>query len=185
MLTRNKLAKWKPRVEDERLLRGEGHYVDDVDFPALTFASFVRSPYAHARIQSIGVEEALRAPGVLAILTAADMKAAGAGNIAMHIPMAGRGGAKLVVPERPQLPHKRAVHVGPPVAMVIAESAGAAQEAAELVAVDYEELDSVVDLRDAVKDGAPRLWPEAPNNIALDWLPPPDPAQQEAGARGE
>ena len=104
MLTRNKPpSKWKPRVEDERLLRGEGRYVDDVDFPALTFAAFVRSPYAHARIQSIGVEDALRAPGVLAVLTAADMKAAGAGNIAMHIPMAGRGGAKLVVPERPPL----------------------------------------------------------------------------------
>jgi carbon-monoxide dehydrogenase large subunit len=169
MLTRNKPAKWKPRVEDERLLRGEGRYVDDVDFPALTFASFVRSPYAHARIQSIGVEEALRAPGVLAVLTAADMKAAGAGNIALHIPMAGRGGAKLVVPERPPLADKRAMHVGQPVAVVIAETAGAAQEAAELVAVDYEELPSVVDLRDAIAAGAPQLWPEAPNNIALDW----------------
>src|ERR1700719_4761976 len=98
MLAGNKPAKWKPRVEDERLVRGEGRYVDDVDFPTLTFASFVRSPHAHARIQSIDTKEALRAPGVLAVLTAADMKAAGANNIAMHIPMNGRGGAKLVVP---------------------------------------------------------------------------------------
>src|SRR5471032_400925 len=151
MLTRNKSpGKWKPRVEDERLLRGEGRYVDDVDFPALTFAAFVRSPYAHARIQSVGVEDALAAPGVLAVLTAADMKAAGAGNIAMHIPMAGRGGAKLVVPPRPPLADERAMHVGQPVAVVIAETASAAQDAAELVAVDYKELDSVVDLRDAV-----------------------------------
>ena len=170
MLTRNKPpSKWKPRVEDERLLRGEGRYVDDVDFPTLTFAAFVRSPHAHARIKSVGVEEALRAPGVLAVLTAADMKAANAQNIAMHIPMNGRGGAKLVVPQRPPLADERAMHVGQPVAAVIAETAIAAQDAAELVAVDYEELDSVVDLRDAVKAGAPQLWPEAPNNIALDW----------------
>src|SRR5260221_10120524 len=113
MLTRNKpSAKWKPRVEDERLLRGEGRYVDDVDFSTLAFASFVRSPHAHARIRSIGVEEALRAPGMLAVLTAADMTAAGAPNIAMHIPMSGRGGAKLVVPMRPPLADGRAMHVG-------------------------------------------------------------------------
>ena len=171
MLTRNKPpSKWKPRVEDERLVRGEGRYVDDVDFPALTFAAFVRSPYAHARIKSIESKQALRAPGVLAVLTAADMQAAGAGNIAMHIPMNGRGGAKLVVPKRPPLADERAMHGGQPVAVVIAESASAAQDAAELVAVDYEELDSVVDLRAAMAAGAPQLWPEAPNNIALDWL---------------
>jgi carbon-monoxide dehydrogenase large subunit len=170
MLTRNKPpSKWKPRVEDERLLRGEGRYVDDVDFPTLTFAAFVRSPHAHARIKSIDLDEARRASGVLAILTADDLKAAGAHNIAMHIPMNGRGGAKLVVPQRPPLADERAMHVGQPVAAVIAESAIAAQEAAELVSVDYEEVDSVVDLRDAVKDGAPQLWPQAPNNIALDW----------------
>src|SRR5260221_10652782 len=98
MLTRNKSpGKWKPRVEDERLLRGEGRYVDDVDFPALTFASFVRSPHAHARIQSIGVEEALGAPGVLAVLTAADMKAAGAGHISLHLLLAGRRGTHLIL----------------------------------------------------------------------------------------
>ena len=169
MLTRNKPVRWKPRVEDERLVRGEGRYVDDVDFSALAYAAFVRSPYAHARIQSIDTKEALRAPGVLAVLTAADLKTAGAGNIAMHIPMAGRGGAKLVVPIRPPLADERAMHVGQPVAAVIAESASAAEDAAELVAVDYEELDSVVDLREAMAPGAPQLWVEAPNNIALDW----------------
>jgi carbon-monoxide dehydrogenase large subunit len=170
MLTRNKpSSKWKPRVEDERLLRGEGRYVDDVDFSALAFASFVRSPHAHARIKSIDAAEALRAPGVLAVITAADMKAAGVGSIAMHIPMSGRGGTKLVVPPRPPLADGRAMHVGQPVAVVVAESASAAQEAAELVAVDYEELDSVVDIREAIVAGAPQLWPEAPNNIALDW----------------
>src|ERR1700680_5153500 len=102
MLTRNKPpSKWKPRVEDERLVRGEGRYVDDVDFPTLTFAAFVRSPHAHARIKSIDVEEALQAPARPGVLPAPDLRSAGAGNIAMHIPMTGRGGAKLAVPPRP------------------------------------------------------------------------------------
>src|ERR1700690_1325108 len=101
MLTRNKPAKWKPRVEDERFVRGEGRYVDDVDFSALAYAAFVRSPYAHARIQSIDTKEALGAPGGPEVIPAADLKAAGAGNIPMHMPMAGRGGKKLVVPIRP------------------------------------------------------------------------------------
>jgi carbon-monoxide dehydrogenase large subunit len=170
MLTRNKPAsKWKPRVEDARLVRGEGRYVDDVDFSALTFAVFVRSPYAHARIKSIAAGEALRAPGVLAVLTAADIKAAGVDDIAIHAPMSGRGGAKLVVPKRPPLADERVMHVGHPVVAIIGENVSAAQDAAELVAIDYEELDSVVDLRAAIASGAPRLWSEAPNNIALDW----------------
>ena len=169
MLARDKSAKWKPRVEDARLLRGEGRYVDDVDFPNLAFAAFVRSPHAHARIRSIEAAEALRAPGVLVVLTAADMKAAGIDNIAMHIPMSGRDGKKLVVPRRPPLADGRVMHVGQPLAMVVAERASAALDAAELVAIDYEELPAVVDLRAAAAAGAPELWPEAPGNIALDW----------------
>ncbi|HLL26240.1 MAG TPA: xanthine dehydrogenase family protein molybdopterin-binding subunit [Xanthobacteraceae bacterium] len=169
MLTRGRPPKWQPRVEDDRLLRGEGRYVDDVDFPNLVFAGFVRSPHAHARIKSIDAAEARRAPGVLAVLTAADMKAAGVDNISMHAPMGGRGGSKLVVPARPPLADGRTMLVGEPVAAVIAESAKAAEDAAELVAVEYEELASVVDLREAIKPGAPQLWPQAPNNIALDW----------------
>ncbi|HXY90607.1 MAG TPA: molybdopterin cofactor-binding domain-containing protein, partial [Xanthobacteraceae bacterium] len=169
MLTRDKPAKWKPRVEDARLLRGEGRYVDDVDFPNLAFAAFVRSPHAHARIRSIDAGEASRAPGVLAVLTAADVKAAGVDSIAIHIPMQSRDGKKLVVPPRPPLAVERVLHVGQPVAMVVAETAGAAQDAAELVAIDYEELAAIVGLREATTAGAPELWPEAPGNIALDW----------------
>ena len=166
---RDKPAKWQPRVEDARLLRGEGRYVDDVDFPNLAFAAFVRSPHAHARIRSIDTGEARRAPGVLTVLTAADMRAAGVENISMHATMTGRGGGKLVVPVRPPLADERVMHVGQPVAAVIAERALDAQDAADLVAVEYEELPSVVDLRAAVEPGAPQLWPEAPGNLALDW----------------
>lgn len=85
-----------PRVEDDRLLRGLGQYADDVDLPNRAHAAFVRSPHAFARIKSVDVAEARRAAGVLAVLTAAEMAAAGVGNISRHPPMTGRGGAKIV-----------------------------------------------------------------------------------------
>ena len=85
------------------------------------------------------------APGVLAVLTAADMEAAGVGNVGRHPPLAGRGGKKLVMPHRPALARERVMHVGEPVALVVAETLLAAQDAAELVAVDYEELKPAID----------------------------------------
>src|SRR5207237_4320594 len=82
----------------------------------------------------------------------------------------------LVIPNRPALARERVMHVGEPVAMVVAESALAAQDGAELVAVDYDAQTPVTDVRDAVASGAPQLWPEAPGNIAVDWPgPAPDP----------
>src|ERR1043165_4129654 len=91
------------RVEDERLLRGEGRFVDDDVAQAQAHAYFVRSPHAFARIAKIDTTEARQAPGVLAVFTAADMKAAGVGSVSAHPPMTGRGGAKIVVPFRPAL----------------------------------------------------------------------------------
>ncbi len=170
MLTRNKTSRHKfQRVEDDRLIRGQGKFVDDVDFLNLSFAYFVRSPHAFARIKAIDNEEARKIDGVLAILTVADMKEAGVINIARHIPMSGKNGGKLVLPARPPLADERVMHVGQAVAMVVAKTTRAAQDAAELVTVDYEELEPVTDLRDAVRPGAPLLWPDAPNNIAVDW----------------
>ena len=129
----------------------------------------MRSPHAYARIGSIDVAAAKRAPGVVAVLTAADMDAAGVGNVGRHAPLAGRGGQKLIMPNRPALARERVMHIGEPVAIVIAQTALAAQDAAELVAVDYEELKPVIGVRDTVKPGAPQLWPEAPGNVAVDW----------------
>jgi aerobic carbon-monoxide dehydrogenase large subunit len=104
---------------------------------------------------------------VLAVLTAADME--GIGNISQHPPLAGRGGQKLVIPHRPALAGETVRHVGEAVAVVVAETLTAAQDGAEAVVVDYEERTPVVDLREAVRDGAPQIWPEAPGNIAVDW----------------
>ena len=112
---------------------------------------------------------ALAIKGVIAVITAADIKAANVGNLSQHPPMAGRGGAKLVMPVRPALAGDRVRHIGEAVAMVIAETLAAAQDGAEAVEVEYAPLDAVTDLRDAVKPGAPQVWPEAPGNIAIDW----------------
>src|SRR5215470_8481994 len=167
-----------PRVEDERLVRGLGRFMEDAEPPNASHAIFVRSPHAFARIASIATDEARRAPGVLAVLTAADME--GVGNISRHPPMTGRGGAKVVQTNRPALATGRVLHVGQPVAAVIAATHAQAQDAAELVAVEYEPLDPVTDVREAVRAGAPQLWPEAPGNVVLDW---PGPVPDDDGAK--
>src|SRR6266851_903384 len=157
------------RVEDDRLLRGQGRFVDDDVGEARAFAYFVRSPHAFARIAQIDTAAAREAKGVLAVLTAADMKAAGVGNVSGHPPMTGRGGAKLVLPFRPALADGRVMHIGEAVAAVIATSQAAAQDAAEQVVVEYEEQTPIVDARAAVAAGAPDLWPEASGNTSLNW----------------
>ena len=157
------------RVEDDYLLRGTGRYMADAPLPRQTYACFVRSPHACADIKSIDSTAALAIKGVVAVLTAADLKAANVGNLSQHPPLPGRGGAKLVMPFRPALAGDRARHVGEPVAMVLAETTAAAQDGAEAVEVDYAPLDAVTDLRAAAKSGAPQVWAEAAGNVAVDW----------------
>jgi aerobic carbon-monoxide dehydrogenase large subunit len=168
------------RVEDEALVRGLGRFADDADFPGRVFGSFVRSPHAFATIKSIDVAAAKAAPGVLAVLTEADMKAANVGSVVRHPPMVGRGGAKLVMPYRPALAGGKVHHAGQPVALVVATTPAQAQEAAELVAVDYDELTPVTDARAAIAAGAPQLHADTPGNLAIDW---PGPVPDEANER--
>ncbi len=164
------------RVEDEPLLRGRGRFIDDAPLPDQIYGHFVRSPHAHGRIRSIDIEAARAAEGVVAVLTAADMAAAGAaGPITRHFPMTGRDGKALIEPVRAALAGERVMHVGQPVALVVATSAALAQDAAERVVIDYEELDVIRDAREALDPGAPQLWPEAPGNLAIDWQTPPSP----------
>jgi carbon-monoxide dehydrogenase large subunit len=163
---------FQPRREDEALVTGRGRFADDVALPNQAHAVFVRSPHASARIRAVRVDAAKQAKGVVTVLTGADLEAAGIGNTSLHPPMVGRDGAKLVVPFRPSLAGDRVLHVGQPVAMVVASTLATAQDAAELVEVDYEEMPAIVDARAAMADGAPQLWPEAPRNLALDWPGP-------------
>jgi len=157
----------QPRLEDDPLVRGLGRFAADVAMNGQAYAYFVRSPHAFADIRSIDTNAARAAGGVLAVLTAADMQEIG--NVSQHPPLAGRSGKKLVVPHRPALAGTTVRHVGEPVAMVVAQTLDAAQDAAELVAVEYAERTPAVDQREAVREGAPQVWPEAPGNIAVDW----------------
>ena len=165
--TVDRRAQHQPRLEDDPLVRGLGRYAADTPLTGQTYAYFVRSPHAFADIRSIDTEAAKAVPGVLAVLTATDME--GIGNISQHPPLAGRGGQKLIIPHRPALAGETVRHVGEAVAVVVAETLTAAQDGAEAVIVDYEERTPVVDLREAVRDGAPQIWPEAPGNIAVNW----------------
>ena len=165
----------EPRLEDDILVRGHGRFVADVPLPRQAYAYFVRSPHAFARIASIEIEAAAANPGIVGILVGKDL--GDIRSISSHPPLPGRGGKPLIMPHRPALAADRVTHIGECVAMVVAETATAAQDAAELVAVDYEPLTPVMDAHAALAPGAPQVWPEAPGNLAIDWpgfVPDPD-----------
>ncbi len=178
MTTSPTSTKHTPRIEDDALVRGTGRFMDDPRLPNTAYAAFVRSPHAHARVTSVNSDEARKAKKVLAVLTAEDMKAANVGSVSRHPPVPGRGGAKMIMPFRPSLAGEKVMHVGDPVAMVVAETIAAAQDAADLVRVEYEELPAVIDLRDAMKGGT-QLYPEAPGNLCVDWPGPVPEVQNE------
>jgi carbon-monoxide dehydrogenase large subunit len=165
-----------PRKEDVRLLTGRGCFSDDVNVAAQAYAGIVRSPHAHARIKGTDPKPALAYPGVLCVLTGADVLADDLRPIP-HRPALRGGGTPDVVlrpREKPStsrhmpLPPDRVRFAGEAVCIVIAESAAAAKEAAELVIVDYEPLPAVTASVDAIQAGAPRLWDEFSSNLCLD-----------------
>ncbi len=172
-------SKHEPRVEDDALVRGAGQFMDDPHLPDQAYAVFVRSPHAHARIVSVNTGEARKADGVLAVLTAEDMTAAGLKSAGRSPPMPGRGGKEMIQPFRPALAGQRVCYVGEAVAVVVAQTRALAQDAADLVAIEYEELPAVVDARDALKKDAAQIHPEAPGNLALDWPGPVPSAENE------
>ena len=157
------------RLEDYRLLTGEGCYSDDVAAPGAARAVLVRSLHAHAEILGIDTHDAEGAPGVLGVFTAVDLAADGIGHIPCMAPVTGKGGSETIVPAHPLLAQGRVLHVGEPVVLVVAETLDQARDAAELVAVDYRELPFVIETAQAVDQASPQIWPEAPNNIAVDW----------------
>ncbi len=158
-----------PRKEDPKLVRGEGRYSDDVHLDGQAYAAFVRSPYAHGRIQGIEVETAGAMPGVLAVYTGADLAAAGLGPMQAVFEFKNRDGTAMKKPPHPALPSDRVRYVGQPVACVVAETAAAARDAAEAVAIEIEELPAVTDPRQAAAAGAPLLHDELASNVVLDY----------------
>jgi aerobic carbon-monoxide dehydrogenase large subunit len=165
---------WSGRVEDEALLRGAGRYTDDLHAGDAAVGVFVRSPHAHARISKIDFAAAREQPGVVAVLTSHDLAGANLASVTGAVPLPGRNGSKPITPLRPALAGDRVVHVGQPVALVIAETAAAAQDAADQVMVEYDPLPAVADAHQAASGS--QIWLEAPGNLAFDWTAPADPA---------
>src|SRR5947207_3133973 len=170
------IGKALTRKEDLRLLRGAGRYSDDLSLPGQAYAVFLRSPHAHARIVAIDTAAARAMPGVLAVLTGADVAADGL-NAVPHTPLAMKPPADIALKNRdgseygnaPQvlLPTDRVRYVGQQVVMVVAESVAAAKDAAEAVAVEYEALKPVTATAAAVAPGAPRLYDHVAN-VCID-----------------
>ena len=157
------------RVEDKRFITGKGRYVDDMVLPGMTYAAVVRSDVAHGNIRGIDAGEASRAPGVVAVLTGADMEADGIAGLPCGWQVDFKNGDTMKEPAHPALAVGKVRHVGDAVAVVVAETREQAADAAELVEVDYEELPAVVDVIAATQDGAPQLFDDVPNNIPFDW----------------
>ncbi|MEA2783654.1 MAG: aerobic carbon-monoxide dehydrogenase large subunit, partial [Rhodospirillaceae bacterium] len=146
------------RKEDAPLITGQGRYVDDIKLPGMAFAAFVRSPHAHATINSIDSSAAEGMPGVVKVLTAANLGLEGG------VPCASNPFGGAVQPKRPILAEGKVRMIGEPVAIVVAASQAAARDAADLVLVDYDPLPVVIDAENAGKPGAPQIHDEAPGN---------------------
>ena len=156
------------RREDQRLLTGQGKYIDDVSLPNEVHVVFVRSPHARARIKSIDTSAARSAPGVLSVLTGKDLAADGIGAFPIPPGLQRADGKPMTAPPYYPLAVDEARFVGEAVAAVIAETRAQAEDAAEQVAVDYEDLQPVTTIDGALAAGAPQVWADAPRNIAAE-----------------
>ncbi len=157
------------RKEDQRLLTGGGRYTDDVNVPGQVHLVFLRSPVAHARIRGIDTAAAKKAPGVIGVFWGKDMEADGVGRVATDAQLKDRAGNVMFRSQRLALPVDKARYAGEPLAVVVAETAHQARDAAELIEADLEDLPIVVTAAQALADGAPALHDEKPDNICLHW----------------
>ena len=165
------------RKEDFRLLTGRGRFTDDLPRQEGEAAmQMLRSPHAHARIRSVDTSGARAMPGVLAVLTGLDARAAGFADIP-HDPLpktrndlalTGPGGSEVFIGAHPLLPHDKARYAGEAVAAVIAETSALAADAVERIAVDWEPLPAVADTREAAAPGAPLVWDDRTDNVLVD-----------------
>ena len=157
------------RKEDKRFITGKGKYTDDVRLHGMTYASFVRSPHAHAKIKSIDVTAAKAMPGVVDVLTGQQIVDDKIGNLICGWMIHSKDGTPMKMGAWPAMAPEIVRFVGNAVAVVIAETRNQARDAAEAVEVVYEELPVAADIRAAIAPGAPQLHPEAPGNVIYDW----------------
>jgi len=156
------------RREDPRLLTGKGCYSADFSLPGQLYAAFRRADRAHAAIRSIDKSAAEAAPGVVAVFIGRDVAEFGMKTVPPMMPFPGRGGSKILVPERPLLASDRVRYVGEEVAMVIATTAAAAADASELVEIDYQDLPVVIGFDKALAADTPALHTNIPGNVCFD-----------------
>ncbi len=168
-MTKFGLAQPVRRVEDPRLLKGNGVYTDDISLPGMLWGVVVRSPHASAKMGVVDATEARAVPGVLAVYTAADLAADGIGGLPCAIPLTNRDGSPRVEAPHPVLADGAVRHVGDPVAFIVAETPRAARDGAEAINPDYAPLPSVTDLSTVTDPGQPQVWPQADRNICFDW----------------
>ncbi|TMJ49185.1 MAG: xanthine dehydrogenase family protein molybdopterin-binding subunit [Alphaproteobacteria bacterium] len=157
------------RKEDDRLVRGKGKYTDDFTLPNQAYAWMVRSSHAHGIIKRIEISGAKAMPGVLGVWTGADLASANYNPFICGLPLKSRDGSPLLQTNRPALATDKVRFVGDPLAVVVAETAAQARDAAEAVEVDIEPLPAVTNAAEAAKPGAPQLYEHIPNNVALDY----------------
>jgi aerobic carbon-monoxide dehydrogenase large subunit len=167
-LSNSPIGKPLVRREDQRFLTGAGQYTDDVVLPGQTFGVFLRSPHAHARIKSINTAKAMAAAGVVKIFTGQDLADAKVGGLPCGWLIHSKDGSPMKEPPHPVLAQGKVRHVGDQVALVVAETAFQAKDAAELIEVDYEVLPAVVDITKA--DGAKSsVHDDVAGNVCYDW----------------
>jgi carbon-monoxide dehydrogenase large subunit len=154
------------RFEDPRLVQGGGRFHGDVNLPGQAHAVVVRSVHAHARILSIDRAAACRAPGVLAVFTGDDLVQAGLGSTRTTLARTRPDGSPMFAPAHPVLVRDRVRCVGDPVAFLVAEGLAQAEDAAELVRIEYEPLRSVTATAEAARAGSPPVWDECPDNVS-------------------
>lgn len=157
------------RKEDQRLLQGGGRYTDDINVPGQAHLAFVRAGIAHGRIKGLDASAALKAPGVLAVYWGKDMEADGVGRVVTDAALKNLAGKVMYRTQRLGLPADKIRYSGEPIAVVVAETANQARDAAELVIVDTEELTPVVTPQQALAKGAVAIHDEQPDNLCLHW----------------
>ena len=157
------------RKEDDRLVRGKGKYTDDFSLPNQAYAWMVRSSHAHGVVKRIETSGARAMPGVLGVWTGADLASANYNPFICGLPLKSRDGSPLLQTNRPPLATDKVRFVGDPIAVVVAETAAQARDAAEAIEVDIDPLPAVTNAAEAAKSGAPQLYEHIPNNVALDY----------------
>ena len=157
------------RKEDQRFVTGKGHYTDDVNRAGQCYAYFLRSPHAHARINSIDSKAAAAMPGVLAVLTGAELAADKIGNLICGWMITSKDGSQMKMAPHPAIAHGKANYVGDAVAVVVAQTLAQAKDAAEKIKIDYQVLPAVADPAKAQGQGAPQIHEVAAHNTIYQW----------------